>query len=728
MFRLLLAAILGVTLCADGSPAGGVAAGYAGTRSCRDCHERFYSLWSTSLHGLAMRPYDAAFAQSELTPHAGEIVIAGVRYAAFVGPEEGFVRESGPDGERALPMLHVLGGKNIFYFLTSLEKGRLQTLPLAYDIHEKKWYDVAASSVRHAAAGGDRALSWTDPAFTFNTACYGCHVSQLSTNYDAQNDTYDTVWKEPGVNCETCHGSAEEHVRVCREASPGETPDDLKLRVITQEHGFTAHQVSAACAACHAKMVPVTRAFVPGEDFFQHYDLIGLEHPDFYPDGRDLGENYTYTSWLMNACAREGQLDCMHCHTSSGRYRFADPEHANEACLPCHESIVAESGAHSRHEAGSEADRCIACHMPSTRFASMTRTDHSMRAPMPAATVAFGSPNACTLCHKDQDTPWAQKHAQEWYGVEYQEETLHAATLISEATSGKWDRSGEMLRYLTREDRNAIFAASLVRLLRVCPDEKRLDTWATLLESDPSPLVRAHAAEALGDLLTERGFIALIAAAEDPYRLVRVRAAAALAPIDPEKLEEAPRSALTKATGEFLAAMNARPDDHASHYNLGLFHTDQGELEKALHAYETAVRLRPGQVAPLVNASLVYSQLGESQKAEDCLKKALAAEPDNAAANMNLGLLLGGEGRLEEAAEALERVLKVEPGNSAAAYNLGVIRGQQGKISDAVRHCTRAWESSPGNRKYAETLSYYLKKSGDTATAASVLRAIETVP
>ena len=30
---------------------------YAGSKSCRECHERFYGLWSGSMHGLAMQPY-----------------------------------------------------------------------------------------------------------------------------------------------------------------------------------------------------------------------------------------------------------------------------------------------------------------------------------------------------------------------------------------------------------------------------------------------------------------------------------------------------------------------------------------------------------------------------------------------------------------------------------------------------------------------------------------------
>ena len=64
-------------------------------------------------------------------------------------------------------------------------------------------------------------MSWLDPAYTFNTSCYSCHVSQLTMHYDLKTDTYETTWAEPGINCETCHGPSEEHNRVCREAPKG---------------------------------------------------------------------------------------------------------------------------------------------------------------------------------------------------------------------------------------------------------------------------------------------------------------------------------------------------------------------------------------------------------------------------------------------------------------------------------------------------------------------------
>ena len=34
---------------------------YAGSKSCIGCHGKFYQLWATSRHGLAMQPYTACF-------------------------------------------------------------------------------------------------------------------------------------------------------------------------------------------------------------------------------------------------------------------------------------------------------------------------------------------------------------------------------------------------------------------------------------------------------------------------------------------------------------------------------------------------------------------------------------------------------------------------------------------------------------------------------------------
>ncbi len=279
----------------------------AGSRSCRQCHQQFYELWATSHHGLAMQPYTTEFARQNLTEPLDPVRIGQNEYIARIGEDEGWVLERRPDGKKRHGIVHVMGGKNVYYFLTPMERGRLQTLPVAYDVQAREWFDTAASAVRHfPGTESDASLNWTDPSYTFNTSCYSCHVSQLAKNYDLRTDTYSTIWAEPGINCEACHGPGEKHVDVCQSAKADQVPKDLQI-IITKS--FSAEQTNAMCNSCHAKMSQVSASFTPGDRYFDHFDLTALENSDFYPDGRDLGENYTMTGWLMSPCVRAGRLD-----------------------------------------------------------------------------------------------------------------------------------------------------------------------------------------------------------------------------------------------------------------------------------------------------------------------------------------------------------------------------------------------------------------------------------
>ena len=127
-----------------------------------ECHEKFYKLWSTSKHGLAMQPYTAEFARDQLTPQEGNVVIGRLKYRADL--TKGLVSETGPKGTKQYKIEQALGGKNVYYFLTPFPRGRLQTLPVAYDVRSKQWFNTAASGVRHfPGTERDQPVSWKDP-------------------------------------------------------------------------------------------------------------------------------------------------------------------------------------------------------------------------------------------------------------------------------------------------------------------------------------------------------------------------------------------------------------------------------------------------------------------------------------------------------------------------------------------------------------------------------------
>ena len=720
---LLIISLLVIVSCLNKKPGQTAESDFSGSESCIECHERFYKLWSTSNHGLAMQPITGDFIADKVTLGQDEIFMEEAYYTAVAEDSLLFIQERKSGSVKKYEVLWALGGKNVYYFLTPWEGGRLQTLPLAYNVHTKQWYNNPESAIRHFPnmSVEDQALSWTDLQYTFNTSCYSCHVSQLRNNFDLATNTYETHWKESGINCETCHGPSAEHVNVCRRAGEGNIPSDLK---IIRTSVFTSEQHNASCAPCHAKMTPITASYMPGDRYFDNYDLTTLESTDFYPDGRDLGENYTYTSWSMSPCAISGELHCVTCHTSSGRYRFKSEINAegNKACASCHQGKAEHVDKHSHHPLTEHSPQCIDCHMPMTTFGHMNRSDHSMRPPMPSATIKFGSPNACNICHTDKSPKWADQQVRSWHKDDYQAETLYIGGLVDDARSQKWDRIDEMLKAISTNKYGDIFTNSLIRILMNYSGSKKYPVLIAAIDQ-PSPLVRSSAVNGLLGNRSEEVKNVLLKAAKDSIRLVRLAAASSLSVFPREEFNATDIILVDQVNKEYEESLVTRPDSWSAYYNLGNHFQNMGKAEQALSSYETALKLFPEAFMPLINSSFLYSVNGNPAKAEEYLKKALELEPDNEAANLNYALLMAEMNKMNESEKAFRKVLEHNKTNTTALYNLSVIVSKW-NLDEACQLSRRAMEAAPDDPKFGYTYAFFLNQNKKTSEAVSVLKKI----
>ncbi|MCK5817185.1 MAG: ammonia-forming cytochrome c nitrite reductase subunit c552 [Candidatus Marinimicrobia bacterium] len=687
---------------------------YMGSRSCKDCHERFYDLWESSYHGRAMMDFTEIFANDHLSPCKNYIPVGIDAFQYKLKGKKGVMVQRST--MKSYPIRHVLGGKYVYYFLTPLEKGKLQTLPLGYDVKKKQWFDITASSIRFHQDMPDEALPWTDRQYTFNTACFSCHVSQLTSIYDINNDSYETQWLESGINCETCHGPAEEHNRIFTEAQKnGTTPDSLYLKTFTQSRGSSADIVNASCAYCHAKMISLTEEYIPGEDFFQHFDLVGPEHSDFYPDGRDLGENYTYTSWSMSPCVQNSDMDCLHCHTSSGR--FIQKDDPNTSCLPCHTDRVENATDHTKHQPTSSGNVCINCHMPKTTFARMTRSDHSMRPPVPAATRAYGSPNACNDCHTTESSEWSELFIQEHFSGKFQKETMMWANYLDQLRNGNTDNLNDILPDMLLPT-NEVIQSAMIRSLQNIHDERVIPLLLYFITT-PSPLVRSSAATTLGDYLNEATIKALSKATQDPVRLVRVRAAAELLSVPQENIPHDYHTSLKIAIKEYENSLNTYPDQEASHFNLGHFHEEQQNFTDAARDYRRALALRPEFTEASINLGMLYYQNGRSDSALYFLQNAITHDPEHAGANLNLGLLYAELGYKQDAISSF--ITSFESNNSAvAAYNLAILFSKFSPLQ-ALEYAKEAYDLQSSDPKYVYNYAFYLMDNAKIEKAVNIL-------
>jgi tetratricopeptide (TPR) repeat protein len=342
-----------------------------------------------------------------------------------------------------------------------------------------------------------------------------------------------------------------------------------------------------------------------------------------------------------------------------------------------------------------------------------------MLPPVPAATQVYGSPNACNLCHIDEESGWAEEWVERWYGRSYQDDYMFRAGLVDAARKRDWSRLEEILGYIQDPQRDEVFSNSLIRLLENCEDRRK---WPVLLEAtrDPSPLIRSSAVSALTGYITEEGRQALIAAAADEARLVRIRAAAALSSYSLGALPEGERVVVEKATAEYEDYLRCGPDQWSSHYNMGNYYVNLGRLQDALKEFNIASRLQPQSIPPLVNASMIHARLGQPRSAENKLRRAYDVDPSNAIVNYNLGLLLAEQGRPGEARKMLEAALREDPQLYAAAYNLAILVAES-DLEKAISWCRRAAEGRPEDPKYSYTLAFYLFQSGQLNESRRVL-------
>jgi tetratricopeptide (TPR) repeat protein len=361
--------------------------------------------------------------------------------------------------------------------------------------------------------------------------------------------------------------------------------------------------------------------------------------------------------------------------------------------------------------------------MPMTSFARMKRSDHSMLPPTPAATLAYNSPNACNICHTDKDAAWADAYVRKWRERDYQAPALHRAALIDAARKRDWSRLEDMLGYITSGDHDEVFTASLIRLLTASDDERVYRVFIGALK-DPSPLVRAAAAEAVALRPTRESLQALVESTGDAYRLVRIRAASALAAYSGltamgqhgERLNK-------KANEEYLASLSTRPDQWTSHYNLGNYHLSRSEYKAALDSYETALKFEPSAVMAMVNSSIAYAKMGENDKAEQVLWNALKVSPENAAANFNMGLLKAEKNDAFEAEKYLKAAFNYDPRMAQAAFNLSVLVSKD-RIDEAIVWCEKAANLRPSEPRYAYTLGFFQQQKGDPEGAIRTLKAL----
>jgi tetratricopeptide (TPR) repeat protein len=702
---------------------------FVGRQVCAECHPRQDETWRGSDHDLAMQPADRRTVLGDF----------GAAAATFFWRDgKPFVRTEGPTGRPAeFEIAYTFGVRPLQQYLVPLPGGRYQALNLAWDARPRpaggqRWLDLYAKEQPRPG----EPLHWTGRDQTWNHMCAECHSTNLKKNYKAAEDRYETTWSELNVACEACHGPGSRHVEWARSAS-GKTrrPDDdaLGLAVRLREHRDAAWHMDEAtgvarrtgpvpsrlevetCARCHARRGLIDDRYVHGRPLLDTHRPALLEPELYHADGQILGEVFEYGSFLQSKMYRAG-VTCSDCHEP---HNLKTAEPASAVCARCHLPAKFDTPAHHHHRAGSAGSACVECHMPARTYMVVDpRRDHSLRVPRPDLSIAIGTPNACTACHRDRPAQWAADAVERWVGG--RPRPAHYGQALDAGRRDLPNAGPQLVGLAGDAAAPAIARATAVSLLR-----HRTTASIHALEralTDPEPLVRLAAAGSADSLGLDSRLSLLGRLLDDPLRAIRIEAARGLADAPAERLASEQRAALDRGLAEYRQAQEINADRADAQLNLGILASRRRESEAAQRAYERAIALDPTFVPAYVNLADHYRARAQDERGEHVLRQGITRVPKAAALHHALGLLLVRRGRTGDAVTALGRAAELAPNSARYAYIHGVALNSTSAGDRALAVLQGAHERHPGDPDLLVALTTISRDRGDRVAAQGYAR------
>jgi Flp pilus assembly protein TadD len=712
------------------------AAGFVGSTACAGCHQKQAELWRSSQHRHAM---DHATETTVLGDFSGATFdYFGVRSRFFRDNGKFLVETDGPDGKPAtFEVKYTFGVDPLQQYLIAFPDGRLQALSLAWDTRPKekggqRWFHLYPNEqIRH-----EDFLHWTKLNQNWNFMCAECHSTGVRKNYDPVADRFATTFAEINVGCEACHGPGSKHVAWVADRKswwPLSKVDDPTMGLLVRfderskvswpidaktgnarrsELAFSLRKETETCGLCHARRGQFSENWLPGRWLSETHNVSPLSRGLYQADGQMLDEVYNYGSFKQSKMFAAG-VTCSDCHEPhSAKLRLP----GDGACLQCHASDKYAATAHHGHNASPPA--CASCHMPTLTYMVVDqRHDHSFRIPRPDLTVKLGTPNTCNACHADKSPEWAASAIERWHGPNRKGFQTFAAALHA-AWTGKADAARLLAQVAADRGTPAIARASALAELGARLTPSTITLIRTSL-SDPDPMVRIGALDALEGVPEAQRWPLASALLGDAVQGVRTRAAYVLAGVETARLSAPERERFEGAAQEFVAAMKFNADRPESRSMLGSFYLRRGATADAEAELKAALRLSRQYTPAAINLADLYRQLGREAEGEQTLREAIAEGPGDAGVHHALGLTLVRLKRLDEALGEFRLAAQLAPEQARYAYVHAVALNSAGRGSEAIAVLKDSLVRHPDDRETLLALISFSRQGGDIASAVA---------
>jgi len=661
----------------------------------------------------------------------GKVVLRGSTYLLQHHDGNYFITESDLKGTAwEHPVEYTLGSRRFQHYLTTLPDGRIILIPASWDNLRKKWvHDIDIGNPEEDS--GVQVQVW-------NQTCYNCHVSQERKNFDLQQNRYHTTWQNFGVNCERCHGPGSKHAA----AATGVKVIDAKTRVIVDSTIVNPVRLDPAsstmiCAQCHSLRDVYADDFRAGANYYDYflpvmeYRLPSSADPAYWPDGRPRWLANEALAFWQSECFLKGGATCVSCHSDPHTInvdrnpQLRPDNHA--LCTQCHTAIAANISMHTHHAPNSSGSSCVECHMPATVIGLQGWIrDHSMSVPAPENTIRHSIPNACNLCHKDQNAEWTSRRVNEWYGDQSRQRLIVRADAFTEARNSNPAAIPALLQILSDPSGGPLIRANATGYLGNFPGDPSAYDVVLRSFSDPEPLVRATAAIAIKPRAAQREAVApeLVSLLRDPVTTVRMSAAIALVSMGVRQVPDEDAKRFERAKELYRARAELNSDYAQQQFAAGRFFFLSGDMDSAVAFFRGSLKLDP-MIPARYYLARALAEKRDFQSARQVLKTIPPNDPQYASAQRLLAEVELND--VDHGDAPLKSTTTQDRGDTQAAFLGGQLLYQNENYGGALKQLELALHLAP-QAAWATKAQIYraicLEKLARTQEAEAAMQAL----
>ncbi len=469
-------------------------------QNCAECHQANFASWHRSSHRKTVRKATVETVRGDFSG-AHRLENARLKAEMIGGGANFFIKIN----DELYRIEAVVGTKYVEQYIGE-KNGELHSLPVAYDLAQKRWMNLDETVFEKEAANFSAHSANFKP---WKTECAACHRSGAN---DLTND-----FGDHGIACAACHGNAAEHV-AAKNSVWSQMGFETENKIVDPQ-SLSSDAAMLVCAECHARDLKVEPPFESGESESSgaKTDRLISAHSDddaekFWADGSSKFSGNEYQSIVRSVCYAQSKagghgiagekINCASCHSAherdGGDAIAASEKNNNQNCVNCHTqfSETAAIAEHTKHPLDSAASNCASCHQPETVFARtrFTRT-HEISVPDPVLTAEKQIPNACNLCHTDKSVNWAIAESKNLWTERFR---------AAEISADKQFDQPETIRALASN--NEFLRSLAADSLRRHSDFNRSESFLNeAFRSETSPVVKSFLAAALQSNVLNRG-------------------------------------------------------------------------------------------------------------------------------------------------------------------------------------------------------------------------------